>query len=545
MKKVFLNALALIFSLSLFAQQDTKEKVYFDSDDFSLSVEATQILDQLCAIVNKNSTISLKAFTDADGTVAYNLALSKNRCTAVYNYFLNKGFDAGQFKVLSYGESNPVATNNDENGKRLNRRVEIIISTLNQSNEPVISKQAQKFIINSHRDTTLICKEGTKLLIYANSLEATDIDKTEPSQLTITVQEFYKLCDILLANLSTQSSHQLLETGGMLNITASNENVDYQLKEGERMEISFPTKTLKEGMQLFNGKWQNPHHMQWTEDSLNKMPIYSVAEEMPVFAGGEGALFTYLQRSIVYPKKSLALGIEGTVYVSFIIDEKGAVKNPSISKGVTRDLNDVAIDVVSKMPRWTPARNKGKKVKIQYTLPVKFTLLGGDGLVQNNYFKDNSFSAKDTSYESNETSQNASTFVINAKTLDAISQDEVLYYVLNTSKLGWINCDRFVNKSPKTTFKVSLNYSLNSDVKIIFDNYYAVLNGEQTAGVFSFKEVPLGEKITIVATKQIDHKKYLAIKESTISKDFENSLDFKEVTEENYIAEIKKLDKFK
>ena len=93
----------------------------------------------------------------------------------------------------------------------------------------LINKAPQPFVINTNRDTTITCKEKTKLVIKANSfLDSNNITVKGPIDLKVT--EYYKLSDIVLANLSTQSDGQLLETGGMLYIQAFKGNELLKLK---------------------------------------------------------------------------------------------------------------------------------------------------------------------------------------------------------------------------------------------------------------------------------------------------------------------------
>jgi len=102
--------------------------------------------------------------------------------------------------------------------------------------------------------------------------------------------------------------------------------------------------------------------------------IFTVVEEMPQFpGGGEAALLKYLQTNIKYPPMARENGIEGTVYVTFVVDKDGKVKEPKLLRGVT-GLDDEALRVISKMPDWKPGKQNGRTVAVQYNLPVRFTL---------------------------------------------------------------------------------------------------------------------------------------------------------------------------
>lgn len=98
------------------------------------------------------------------------------------------------------------------------------------------------------------------------------------------------------------------------------------------------------------------------------------AEVMPAFKGGEDAMMKYLSESIQYPEEARKKGEEGKVYVGFVIDEKGNVTDAVVKRGVSATLNAEALRVINAMPQWTPGEQDGKKVKVEYVLPVYFKL---------------------------------------------------------------------------------------------------------------------------------------------------------------------------
>lgn len=102
--------------------------------------------------------------------------------------------------------------------------------------------------------------------------------------------------------------------------------------------------------------------------------VLQQAEVMPEFIGGNDALMKYLIENIQYPEDARKKKEEGKVYISFIVDEKGDVKNTQVKKGVSASLNAEALRVVNNMPAWKPGEQDGKKVKVEYTLPIMFAL---------------------------------------------------------------------------------------------------------------------------------------------------------------------------
>jgi TonB family protein len=104
--------------------------------------------------------------------------------------------------------------------------------------------------------------------------------------------------------------------------------------------------------------------------------ILSYAEVMPEYPGGVKELFSFIQRNMKYPEIEKENGIQGTVYVQFIVSKEGVVSNPKILRGVNGapGFDKEVIRIVKLLPNWIPGENGGKKVNVYYNLPVKFRL---------------------------------------------------------------------------------------------------------------------------------------------------------------------------
>jgi TonB family protein len=529
MKTIITTLLTVILTINLFAQQTINETILFDYDKYDLTLTAKNILDK-CYDKIKDSDfrqITIIGHTDADGSDSYNMVLSENRTKTVLNYFLSKGIGKEKIKIQFYGEKELIAKNDQD--KQQNRRVEIIIEQGVSDNKWQIDKQAQFFFIPTNKDTVLTCADGTIIKIKANSFVSEKTGKAITGMIKFSVTEFYKISDILLSNLSTTSNGQLLETGGMVNITATSNNEDLKLKKGQSIEIQFPTKQKENDMQLFSGEWENENHINWIPQSTSEQQIFYIVEEGPKFSVDDNDINRFLSSTIKYPQQARELGLQGIVYVSFVVNEKGEVTDPVVLRGVAPDLDEAALNAIRKMPNWTPGKQRGQNVSVQMTLPVRFDLgdksIGDTSIIWEGSFKERfekSFS--DTTFEK-------------------ASSGNIMYYVFNSTQLGWINCDRFINVSPKTNYIVKLDKDIDN-VKIIFDRYKSVMDVFPKNGVYTFNNVPVGEKITIVAIKRIDNKPYLAVKQTKISSQVEKDLAFEPVTMEMLKNEMQKLDRF-
>lgn len=102
--------------------------------------------------------------------------------------------------------------------------------------------------------------------------------------------------------------------------------------------------------------------------------IYAIAEVMPEYPGGNNAMMTYLGSNIVYPESCKEEGVEGIVFVSFVINEDGLPTELEVLRSPDERLSANALEVVGKMPAWTPGKQDGQPVKVQYNLPISYRL---------------------------------------------------------------------------------------------------------------------------------------------------------------------------
>ncbi len=102
--------------------------------------------------------------------------------------------------------------------------------------------------------------------------------------------------------------------------------------------------------------------------------IYQTVEEAPRFPGGESELLSFLLKNIVYPPNARENGVQGRVYVSFVIDTMGIILDTKILRGIGGGCDDEALRVVNSMPVWQPGKQDGKNVQVQYNLPISFKI---------------------------------------------------------------------------------------------------------------------------------------------------------------------------
>ena len=110
------------------------------------------------------------------------------------------------------------------------------------------------------------------------------------------------------------------------------------------------------------------------EDDVVEQEIFKIVEEMPSFPGGEQKLMEFVGKNIKYPQIARETGIQGRVFVNFVVEPDGSVSNVSVLRGIGGGCDEEAMRVVKSMPKWKPGKQRGKAVRVQYMLPVNFRL---------------------------------------------------------------------------------------------------------------------------------------------------------------------------
>ena len=102
--------------------------------------------------------------------------------------------------------------------------------------------------------------------------------------------------------------------------------------------------------------------------------VYEVIEDMPNFPGGQGELMKYLRNNIKYPAEAQKKKIEGRVIVTFVVNKKGRIIDPTVERSAHPLLDAEALRVIKRMPKWKPGRLNGEPVNVKYRLPITFKL---------------------------------------------------------------------------------------------------------------------------------------------------------------------------
>lgn len=399
----------------------------------------------------------------------------------------------------------------------------------------IFDKKSQFFTFNANQETTLHGIEGITLTIPADCFEA-ETGNILRGVGQLEMKEFLKTSDMILANLTTQSDGKMLETGGMIYLNVKDaEGHSVKIRSDKNIKITLPPSVKTADKQLFYGNQQTNGQINWTQAqpivTKQNTNNYTIIEQNPEFPNGQAALFRFIQNEMVYPKIARENKIEGTVYVSFTVLPEGSLADIQIRRGIGAGCNEEAIRILKKMPRWRPARSQGKRVSLAYTLPIKFSLnaslnasTGQTDSLQTHI----PWEAQDTAY--------ANKFVEIMDEQDAI---------MRSNRLGWINCDRFINFQNTTDFVVSTNKT-DVDVRLVFKNYRSIASSvSDSEKKAHFSNVPNGEPVFIVATSPEGYQFNISVTEAVITKDKISKIELKTVEKDIFLQELHRLDVIK
>ncbi len=102
--------------------------------------------------------------------------------------------------------------------------------------------------------------------------------------------------------------------------------------------------------------------------------IFTIVEDQPEPRGGMAAFYEYVSKNLKYPAQARRMGIEGKVFVEFIVDKDGSITNVKAIKGIGAGCDEEATRVIAKAPKWKPGKQRGRPVKVRMILPITFKL---------------------------------------------------------------------------------------------------------------------------------------------------------------------------
>jgi hypothetical protein len=407
-----------------------------------------------------------------------------------------------------------------------------------------------EFTISASSDTTVFGQQGTRLFIEKGTFQFADGTPVTDS-IIISLKEFYKKSDITLADISTESDGKLLETGGMLNITASSKGQEIEIKGDKRIVVHFPKpKDSYKQMNLFfaDKSATDSSVTNWDIDtvSLVKSTIQilswgyyylDVNDSTPVTSKPKNLVDTgyYWNPLELYVNKfdfSKSTIEEINNYtadyyvgIEFDINKSGKILNPIVKSKVSKNAQKELLNFVNGLPELTPSKDKNGNIV------TRRAILGlSKGQIIPLYkSREEYLSSFDKKYSRFE-----------KQPIKNINAAELEYYIFSVSKLGWINCDRFLESEKTLDYIVNIQEK-DTKIKMVFKDIDGVLMANTKDGKFVFSKVPVGSKVTIVAIKNTNGQFQTAFHKVTISDQPLETLVFKETTLTELKQQLEKL----
>jgi periplasmic protein TonB len=104
--------------------------------------------------------------------------------------------------------------------------------------------------------------------------------------------------------------------------------------------------------------------------------IFTAVEKDPTFKGGIDKFYQYLSQNLHYPASAIKNHIQGKVFITFVVERDGSLTDVKVVRGVSEDIDAEALRVIKNSPKWNPGTQNRRAVRVQYTMPLNFTLTG-------------------------------------------------------------------------------------------------------------------------------------------------------------------------
>jgi TonB family protein len=348
--------------------------------------------------------------------------LKYNKAIELYPYFYDALYNLGAIHYNSAIDS----MNNESNSIYVQKELQLSKSYLEkilQINKDTIVKQYLYNIYNfSNQSTRKVDSLFNSPIIIKNKLDQIYIDKIEELLFERRKKEANKLIDLLLFDYFTNSDLNYLKAKTLIYLKETDRVEEYLLKsiyydslnynaiyklgnlyyerfisqfnkvETDNIEYKYAFKSqeyLEKYVYTIYDEmvFQNLDRI-YTITNQDTINLYNLKapylypskkdqkpdiDEMPIFPGGEDELYKFLSNNIRYPESARLREIRGKVFVSFVVDKDGSIKNIKIHKGLKGGCNQEVVRVIRMMPKWKPGLSiKGEPIDLQFRIPINF-----------------------------------------------------------------------------------------------------------------------------------------------------------------------------
>lgn len=435
-------------------------------------------------------------------------------------------------KVVEF--TNPTILAYDEVKNDVIANTAAVLQKSEDSWKPIVSRH----VLRPDRENTVKGRKGTEL-VFPPNVFVDENGFTTSGSVVLTLEECYSIPEILQAKLSTTSNDKILETAGMIKLTAKADGKELHIAEGKDYTIKFPKNgNPKDDFVLFYGERNDDGIMNWTLAENNELPQdeeNTGDEDEPMTANLSDApencfiaiTNSYLRRDLKisemdYFNWQLTNG-EGLnewfvagfnpdlqmvndfcnnkleCQVTFKVNDAGEFDSYYISHTAGDAYDNVVVEFLRTMP---PLDLEVLMPKYTYEHACILTFGSHIGRTQNE------IAAKFKSqFKKNPEAEMAN-----------VKQSELDFYVLTSSELGWINCDRFYEEdSERVDFYVDHNSANDCSVSLVFEDINSVLKGVTEGNRTHFADIPSGMKVRIVSIEDRNGTPQMAVQSANTS----------------------------
>jgi TonB family protein len=186
---------------------------------------------------------------------------------------------------------------------------------------------------------------------------------------------FILICAMTLVSCNSKEKERAKAKADSISYVMKQDSIKTAERTARRERLA---KARSEKMEQRKQAWVEMYKSKPFYKDANGKMVYNKAEVDPIYPGGEMEMVKFLKDNIEYPRPALEKSAEGTVFVDFIIDQNGKVRNAVASETIGEDidqaLKDEALRVVNAMPVWEPGKNKNKPVDAYFSVPITFEL---------------------------------------------------------------------------------------------------------------------------------------------------------------------------
>ncbi len=388
-----------------------------------------------------------------------------------------------------------------------------------------MEKPLQIFDVYIDRDTTIVCENGTRVLIPANIFLTKDSVAVKGA-VAIKIKEFYSYEDIVSNKLNTTSNGQQLISGGMVYITAIQNGKELIVAPQKLLSLKMPvTKPFDDEMQLFTAQQASYNPDMHVDTASGKNINWQPAGQYQKLKRSKFMIKVfdpYGQPYKVYEKKN------GLKVAKFVIRDDCKMSNKEVLAALQghfglfynkiklrRSLSDNPKPLFSK----TPYPVVGDSLEIELAKAIKMNILTKEEV------------------EKYEQQLLKDSLAWNDKL------NSIPFYEFQVGQLGYFNCDRFGNTNPRINYTLSVPETdgvQNLFSVLAFDRYRSVMQGYYGSGKLMFANVPKGEKVHVISVGVKDNQVVSCIQPFTINES-ENYIQFTETTPMAFREQLKEL----